>query len=213
LEENILEISNLEVEEMKDDDPKKEFLRRLRKNRNFQGLFVIEKNGLVTYEELPDWVNIDDVKEITFDIMKIVNISNRALKQGIFKSGFLDHEKGRLLFTRFSNSILVIIAWPETQMGILQGELQRIARLIYGMTEINPRDIYNVECEYCKKDYHEKDILEVTVDTGDNFEWWCRMCCEGYALECPSCSRLLKKELFVEGRCALCGEPFEGHEG
>lgn len=108
-----------------------EILDGLRKISGIHGTALVEKFGLVSGQALPAWIDAESLGAMVNLIVKASARATRELAQGEFKSAMIDNEKGRLIFMAISNKILIIVATPTAQMGVLQVKLQAAAQAIY----------------------------------------------------------------------------------
>ena len=113
-------------------DPKlDEILDGLRKISGIHGTALVEKFGLVLGQALPGWIDAESLGAMVNLIVKASSRATRELAQGDFKSAMIDNEKGRLIFMAIANKILILVATPTAQIGVLQVKLQAAAQAIY----------------------------------------------------------------------------------
>ncbi|MFX0100947.1 MAG: roadblock/LC7 domain-containing protein [Candidatus Hodarchaeota archaeon] len=107
-----------------------EILEGLRKISGIHGTALVEKFGLVTGQALPAWIDAESLGAMVNLIVKASARATRELAQGEFSAATIVNEKGRLIFTAIDKRILIIVATPTAQMGVLQVKLNSAADAI-----------------------------------------------------------------------------------
>ena len=108
---------------MSSEEEIKQILLSLKNVKGIHGSAIIEKFGDVSGSALPGWVDPEAVAAMVALILKASERATKELDQGEFNNAIIENDKGKLLFSRVGDKIIVVVTTTDAQLGIINLKL------------------------------------------------------------------------------------------